>query len=158
MKYAIQFFTSGPSINGTAFNVVEADNQKEAKEKHYTQFKDSKIVNIYELIENVSIISVQEFDSKIGKKTFIQNLKNSFKMKKTLFILALSGILLSQTSCATIWGGKISECQKTKPAPGKPKRQIRPVPLVLDVCTGLVWVAVDFATGAIYKPCKAEKK
>ena len=79
-------------------------------------------------------------------------------MKKLFSILVLTGILLTQTSCATIWGGKITVCQKTKPAPGKPKRQVRPVPLILDVCTGLVWLVIDFADGAIYKPCKADKK
>lgn len=79
-------------------------------------------------------------------------------MKKFLFVVVACALLLTQTSCATIFGGKISDCQRTKPAAGKPARKIRPVALVLDVCTGLVWVAVDFATGAIYAPCKAEKK
>lgn len=79
-------------------------------------------------------------------------------MKKLFIVIVASGLLLTQTSCATIFGGKISDCQRTKPAPGKPARQIRIVPLVLDCVTGLVWLAVDFADGAIYKPCKAVKK
>jgi hypothetical protein len=158
MKYAIEFYTGAPTMYGTAFNVVDADNQKEAKKKHYSQFAGFNIVNIYELIEQVSIIPVQKFDTKFAKKTFIKNLLKYLKMKKLLFVFVASALLLTSTGCATIFGGKISDCQRTKPAPGKPARQVRIVPLVLDCCTGLVWLGIDFATGAIYKPCKPEMK
>ncbi len=77
-------------------------------------------------------------------------------MKKLLFTVFLSGTILFQ-SCATIFGGEVSDCQRTKPAPGQPSREIRVVPLVLDIFCGLIWVAVDFATGAIYKPCVTQK-
>ena len=77
-------------------------------------------------------------------------------MKKLLFTAFLSGAILFQ-SCATIFGGEVSDCQRTKPAPGQPSREIRVVPLVLDIFCGLIWVAVDFATGAIYKPCNTQK-
>jgi hypothetical protein len=73
-------------------------------------------------------------------------------MKKTkILAVILAGSLLFQ-SCATVFGGKINDCQKHKPAHGEPKRQIRVVPFILDL-GGLVWLVVDFATGAIYKPC-----
>ena len=70
---------------------------------------------------------------------------------KKLFLLAACCIMLS--SCATVFGGKISECQKTKPAPGKPKRELRVPVLLIDIFTGGLWTIVDFADGAIYKPC-----
>jgi hypothetical protein len=67
--------------------------------------------------------------------------------------LVLAVMVFSFTSCATILGGKITDCQKTKPATGK--RQVRVAALVIDIITGgIVWPAIDFATGAIYKPCK----
>ncbi len=76
-------------------------------------------------------------------------------MKKSL--LKISAVLLitaSLTSCATVFGGKISDCQRTKPAEGKPPRQIRAAALILDVAFLFpLGPAIDFATGAIYKPC-----
>lgn len=73
------------------------------------------------------------------------------KMKK---ILVLSLLTISLSSCATLFGGKVTEHQKTKPASGEPARQVRVVPLIADIV--LFWPAliVDFATGAIYKPLK----
>lgn len=72
-------------------------------------------------------------------------------MKKALLALVVACFMF--TSCATLVCGPVSTCQKTKPAAGQPQRQIRVVPLILDIATGIVWVAVDFGTGAIYKPC-----
>jgi hypothetical protein len=65
-----------------------------------------------------------------------------------LAILCLSGLL---SSCATIFGGPVTEHQRRKPMPGESQRQLRPVALVADI---LFWPAliVDFGTGAIYKP------
>ena len=62
-------------------------------------------------------------------------------------------LTLSMSSCGTVFGGRISECQKTKPAPGQPKRQIRPFAVVGDLLTAGVWLIVDFVDGGIYKPC-----
>lgn len=62
--------------------------------------------------------------------------------------LCLSGSL---SSCATIFGGKVTEHQRRKPMPGEVQRQVRPVALIADI---LFWPAliVDFGTGAIYRP------
>jgi len=60
--------------------------------------------------------------------------------------------LLKLSSCATVLGGRVTECQRTKPKTGQPSREIRAGALIADIFLGLVWVGVDFATGAIYKP------
>jgi uncharacterized protein YceK len=72
------------------------------------------------------------------------------KIRILAFFLLLIVIL---PSCATIFGGPVSVCQRTKPAAGQPARQIRAVALIADIL--LFWPAtiVDFATSAIYKPC-----
>ncbi len=75
-------------------------------------------------------------------------------MKKIRILFFGLLLIFIFNSCATILGGQVSDCQRTKPAPGQPKREIRAAALIADVCLGLAWVAVDFATGAIYKPCK----
>jgi hypothetical protein len=67
--------------------------------------------------------------------------------------MVLASMTLFTTSCATILGGKVSECQRTKPTAGQPARKLRVVAFVADVLFGLVPVIVDFATNAIYKPC-----
>ena len=63
----------------------------------------------------------------------------------TLAVCFLSG-------CATVFGGRVSEAQRTKPATGEPSRAIRPVALIADIVLFWPGVIVDFATGAIYKP------
>ncbi|MHA8051362.1 hypothetical protein V7S79_09595 [Aquirufa sp. ROCK-SH2] len=76
-------------------------------------------------------------------------------MKKIIVysvFLLLGSITLS--SCATVLGGPISSCQRTKPAPGRPTRAVRPVALIADIVIFWPFAVVDFATGAIYKPCK----
>ena len=65
--------------------------------------------------------------------------------------IILSASILS--SCATVFGGKVSTCQRTKPAHGQPARAVRPVPLVANILLFWPGVIVDFATGAAYKPC-----
>ena len=75
-------------------------------------------------------------------------------MKKVL--LNLVGVLLiaaTLSSCATVFGGKVSTCQKTKPAVGQPSRNVRVGALVADILLFWPGAIVDFATGAIYKPC-----
>lgn len=78
-------------------------------------------------------------------------------MKKSLLqIAAVVLIATSLSSCATIFGGQVSECQRTKPAVGQPARAVRGGALVADILLFWPGAIVDFATGAIYKPC--EKK
>jgi|HubBroStandDraft_5_1064220.scaffolds.fasta_scaffold725648_1 hypothetical protein len=72
-------------------------------------------------------------------------------MKKTLLALSLSALLFS--SCATIFGGAVTDCQRTKPKEGEPARKVRVAALILDIVLFWPSVAVDFATNAIYRPC-----
>jgi UPF0716 family protein affecting phage T7 exclusion len=75
-------------------------------------------------------------------------------MRKSLLkITAVVLIASSLSSCATVFGGRVSECQRTKPAAGQPARAIRGGALVADILLFWPGVIVDFATGAIYKPC-----
>jgi len=73
-------------------------------------------------------------------------------MKKALKFLSIGLLIVSMSSCATIFGGPVTEYQRTKPGPGEPQRKVRVVALIADII--LFWPAtiVDFATGAIYKP------
>lgn len=73
------------------------------------------------------------------------------KVVHVLGMLVIAAMLSS--SCATVFGGKISECQKTKPAPGQPQRSVRVGALIADILLFWPGAIVDFATGAIYKPC-----
>lgn len=69
---------------------------------------------------------------------------------KTMLAMVLVASLL--TSCATVFGGKVSDYQRTKPAEGQPTRQIRAGAMVADILLFWPGLIVDFATGAIYKP------
>ncbi len=75
-----------------------------------------------------------------------------------LKIVSIALIVTSLSSCATVFGGRVSECQRTKPAAGQPARQIRPVALIADIILFWPVTIVDFATGAIYAPCESQKK
>jgi UPF0716 family protein affecting phage T7 exclusion len=76
-------------------------------------------------------------------------------MKKiSWFFLALM-ISYTLTSCATVFGGKVSQCQRTKPAAGEPARKIRAGAMIADILLFWPGLIVDFATAAIYKPCGA---
>lgn len=78
-------------------------------------------------------------------------------MKKKLSVKLVAILLLAVTvlpSCATVFGGPVSACQRTKPAASEPARAVRPVALIADVILFWPGAIVDFATGAIYKPCK----
>lgn len=82
-------------------------------------------------------------------------------MKKLIALLLSATILFS--SCGTIFGGRISACQKTKPAPGQMTRQIRPAALTFDLISciglaGIIGTIIDFADGGIYKPCNTTVK
>ncbi|WP_223648384.1 hypothetical protein [Hymenobacter psoromatis] len=59
---------------------------------------------------------------------------------------------LSASSCATIFGGPVTDYQRTKPAAGQPQRSVRVGALIADIVLFLPSLVVDFATGAIYKP------
>jgi len=75
-------------------------------------------------------------------------------MKKS--ILKVSAILLiavTLSSCATLFCGPVSECQRTRPAQGQPARQVRAGALILDIILFWPGAIVDFATSAIYQPC-----
>ncbi|MFM7839156.1 MAG: hypothetical protein ACKO6K_06280 [Chitinophagaceae bacterium] len=75
-------------------------------------------------------------------------------MRKSSLNLAASLLLaLSVSSCATVFGGKVTECQRTKPAPDQPAREVRVGALVADILLFWPGAVIDFATGAIYKPC-----
>jgi hypothetical protein len=71
-----------------------------------------------------------------------------------LAILLLVAVILP--SCATLFCGPVSACQRTKPAAGEPQREVRVGALVLDILLFWPGVIVDFATAAIYKPCNRE--
>ncbi|WP_247237151.1 hypothetical protein [Telluribacter sp. SYSU D00476] len=77
------------------------------------------------------------------------------KSLKKLSVSALAAIMLAgtMTSCATVFGGKVTESQKRRPAPGESRREVRVGALVADILLfPLISIPVDFATGAIYKP------
>ena len=65
----------------------------------------------------------------------------------------LASMTLFCTSCATVFGGQVSTCQRTKPVAPAPSRQVRVGALIADVLLFWPGTIVDFATGAIYKPC-----
>lgn len=75
-------------------------------------------------------------------------------MKKVTKIIAIVLIALTMTNCATIFGGRVSSYQKTKPADGEEQRSVRVVALIADIILFAPSLIVDFATGAIYKPKK----
>jgi len=76
------------------------------------------------------------------------------QMKRTIIkFAAIVLIAFSLSSCATVFGGQVSECQRTKPAEGQPSRPIRAGALIADIILFWPGTIVDFATGAIYKPC-----
>ncbi|PRY54297.1 hypothetical protein B0I27_10263 [Arcticibacter pallidicorallinus] len=79
-------------------------------------------------------------------------------MKKFLS-KSLVAVLLCCTfsSCATIFGGPVTQAQRTKPLPGEASRPIRAVALIADILLFWPGAVVDFATGAIYKPDGAAK-
>lgn len=76
---------------------------------------------------------------------------------KKIIIISLSLILILNSGCATVFGGRISECQKHSPLPDEPNRSIRAVPLIFDILffpIGLIGLAIDFSNGGMYQPCK----
>jgi hypothetical protein len=76
-------------------------------------------------------------------------------MKK---ILILCFAMATLTSCGTICGGHVTDCQKTKPTDGT-HRKIRPAALFFDIFCPVPGLAViiDCITGGMYKPCTDKK-
>jgi UPF0716 family protein affecting phage T7 exclusion len=72
------------------------------------------------------------------------------KRMKNVIVIGLVAIMMS--SCATVFGGKVTDYQRTRPAAGEPTREIRAGALIADILLFWPGVIVDFATGAIYKP------
>ena len=68
----------------------------------------------------------------------------------TLFVLISCIAVLS--SCATVFGGRRTSYQVTKPREGEPQREVRVVALIADIILFWPGAIVDFATGAIYRP------
>lgn len=68
-------------------------------------------------------------------------------------VIAVFSVIL--TGCATVFGGPITQYQKTTPAPGQPQREVRVGALIADILLFWPGAVVDFATGAIYKPQSA---
>lgn len=73
-------------------------------------------------------------------------------MKKLRQFLCIGLAAATLSSCATIFGGPVTEYQKTKPAAGQPPRDLRVGALIADILLFWPGTIVDFATGAIYKP------
>ena len=75
-------------------------------------------------------------------------------MNKLTKVIAVGLIAIMFSSCATVFGGKVTQYQKTKPGPGEQQREIRVGALIADILLFWPGSIVDFATGAIYKPEK----
>jgi hypothetical protein len=72
---------------------------------------------------------------------------------KTITILLFSALTLF-SSCGTICGGTITDCQRKGPGQGGIHRQIRPAALIFDILTfPVIGLVVDFVDGAMYVPC-----
>jgi PBP1b-binding outer membrane lipoprotein LpoB len=75
-------------------------------------------------------------------------------MKKMKNVIAIGLVAIMMSSCATVFGGKVTAHQKTKPLVGEQQRQVRVGALIADILLFWPGAIVDFATGAIYKPQK----
>ncbi len=69
-------------------------------------------------------------------------------------VIAIGFVAIMMSSCATVFGGRVTAHQKTKPAAGDQQREVRVVALIADIVLFAPGLIVDFATGAIYKPGK----
>jgi len=73
-------------------------------------------------------------------------------MRQKLSYLSVFFLACLLSGCATVFGGKVTTAQRTKPKEGEAKRQVRPVAVIADALLFWPGLIVDFATGAIYKP------
>ncbi|MFT2009286.1 hypothetical protein ACMA1I_11480 [Pontibacter sp. 13R65] len=71
------------------------------------------------------------------------------QLTKTVAFVLLAA---SVSGCATVFGGPVTDYQRTKPLAGQPQRQVRAGALIADILLFWPGAVVDFATGAIYKP------
>lgn len=76
-------------------------------------------------------------------------MRKSFKL-----VAVLIWIVPLFSSCATVLGGRVNPCQRHRPRNNEPTRQIRVVALVADIILWWPGLVIDFATGAIYRPCR----
>ncbi|MEO8085827.1 MAG: hypothetical protein ABI763_03350 [Bacteroidota bacterium] len=74
-------------------------------------------------------------------------------MKKIFNVIAFAYMLVSFSSCATVFGGKVGTCQRTPPAPGQEMRKVRTGALIADIVFFPPGIFIDFMTCAIFKPC-----
>jgi hypothetical protein len=81
------------------------------------------------------------------------NFKPMKMKKKIIRVAGIFVIAATLSSCATVFGGAVSQCQRTQPAAGQPARELRAGALIADVILFWPGAIIDFATGAIYKPC-----
>lgn len=78
---------------------------------------------------------------------------NSNAMKTIKSIAMCVIVALTLNSCATVFGGHVSDAQRTKPKAGEQARKVRTVALVADiVLCPIICLPVDFLTCAIYRP------
>lgn len=92
--------------------------------------------------------------STLTKSSAGKNSRTSIFSTVAILVFAM----MTFSSCATVFGGRISSCQRHKPSPKQGSRQIRVVALVADI---LVWwpgAIIDFADGAIYRPCRMTRQ
>jgi len=73
-------------------------------------------------------------------------------MKMIIKAAAYLLVAVTFSGCATVFGGPVTEYQRTKPLAGQPQRAVRAGALVADIILFWPGAIVDFATGAIYKP------
>src|ERR1700722_3188326 len=77
-----------------------------------------------------------------------------YRIKKIVLVLLLSSIFYGK-GCGSIFaamGGGITDCQKIK-EPGQAPRKIDAGYFIIDLLFFFPGLAIDFATGGIYKPC-----
>jgi len=54
-------------------------------------------------------------------------------MNKTTKVIAVGLIAIMFSICATVFGGKVTQYQKTKPGPGETQREVRVGALIADI-------------------------
>lgn len=75
-------------------------------------------------------------------------------MKKMKNVISIGLVAIMMSSCASVFGGKVTTYQKTKPRAGEQQREVRVGALIADILLFWPGAVIDFATGAIYKPQK----
>lgn len=73
-------------------------------------------------------------------------------MKKVKQSIIMTLLCIYCSSCATVFGGHVTQAQRTKPKAGEPSRAVRGGALVADLLLFWPGLIIDFADCAIYKP------